>query len=96
MLFPLWGLEEGPEWEGSVRAADPGDGYFQDNVQALKDLLQHDPHAYSHGYLEERGDLRVAMTRDVAAGYRAILFFKIEKRVVTLLWIELEPLADPE
>lgn len=97
MRARLWRLLEGPEWADSLAAADPGDGYFEDNVDALRGILELDPFAYSHPFVEDRDLTRIATTKDVAAGYRLVILFRINPPKVTceLGWLWREPL-DPE
>ena len=72
MRAPLYLLEEGPEWQDSVEAADPHDERFGDNLEALKLALQYGPWKYSHGLTKQDDPVRVATTKDRAAGYRLV------------------------
>lgn len=90
----MWRLVPGPEWEQSVRDADPDDGYFEDNLRTTRDVLAYDPFYLSRPFLGERDDARVFTTKDVAAGYRLVVFFKVRsgEQTVELGWVVLEQL----
>jgi hypothetical protein len=90
----LWRLEEGPEWPKSLREADPHDEYFEDNLATARIALELDPFTYSRGLMKENDDVRIFTTKDPAAGYRVIIGIRIQSRVVTLGWVEVEPLDD--
>jgi hypothetical protein len=90
LRVPLWRLEEGPEWQESLAAADPGDEYFERNVQATRDALAYDPLGYSRPFTDQ--ETRVFTTKDVAAGYRLVALVRVDrdKRTVELGWAMLE------
>ena len=92
MQAPLYRLVEGPDWQESLKAADPDDDRFADNLEALRLALQYAPWKYSHALVEEHDAVRIATTRDEAAGYRLVVGFRIDPPNVTLGWVELEPL----
>lgn len=96
MRFPLWRLTEGPEWGESVRETDPGDAWFERNLEAARQALELDPYTYSRPFLGDRDEQRVFTTRDVAAGYRVVLFFRVwpPKRTCELGWVEVEALEE--
>lgn len=96
MRAPLWRLVEGPEWADSVEAADPGDGYFEDNLEALRLALEYGPFKYSTPFIDDRDDLRVATTKDPRAGYRLVAFIRIAAPTVELKWVMLEDLLAEE
>ncbi|MCW2994064.1 MAG: hypothetical protein JWQ18_1559 [Conexibacter sp.] len=93
MKARLWQIAYGPEWHQSVSTADPGDGYFEDDMEACHDALGLAPFTYSHQFLD-RDDVRIFTTSDELAGYRVVVFLRIEREVtrVTLEWVMLEPL----
>lgn len=94
MRAPLYRLVEGPEWQGSVNAAHPGDERFDDNIAALRLSLEYGAYDYSRPLIEDHDLVRIATTKDVAAGYRLVAGIKIELTTVTLGWLDLEWLAD--
>ncbi len=94
MQAPLYRLVEGPEWLESLEATDPGDERFSDNLEALKLALGYGPWKYSRPLLEEHDALRIATTKDPAAGYRLVIGVRIEPPNVILGWIELELLEE--
>lgn len=94
MQAPLYRLVEGPEWQESLEAADPGDDRFADNLAALKLALGYGPWKYSQPLAEDHDPVRIATTKDLAAGYRLVVGLRIDSPNVTLGWIELERLED--
>ena len=74
----------------SLADADPGDEYFQRNVQTTRDALEYDPFTYSRPFTDE--NTRVFTTKDVAAGYRLVALIRVDrsKRTVELGWAMLE------
>lgn len=97
MLARLWRLVEGPEWADHLAAADPGDEYFERNLEAIRDLLRLDPFGYSFPLTDRPDDEdRIYGTEDYAAGYRVLVFFRVNRRdrACTLEWVTLEPLPE--
>lgn len=94
MRAPLYRLVEGPGWQDSLSAADPGDDRFADNVQALKFALEYAPWKYSQALAEEHDPVRIATTKDRAAGYRLVVGIRIDASTVTLGWVDVETLDD--
>lgn len=97
MEFPLWELRDGPEWsqsvgeaEQAVEAAGSELDRFAANLDASRAALENDPHAFSQPFLGNRDDVRVFTTKDEAAGYRLVVFFRIQKRVCERGWVVLE------
>jgi hypothetical protein len=77
---PLYALVPGPQWEESVAAADPGDDRFADNLEALKLALGYAPWRYSQALVEEHDPVRIATTKDRAAGYRLVVGVRVSPR----------------
>ncbi len=98
MRAKLWRVTDGPEWDASVRETDPGDEWFARNLETVREALELDPYAYSTPFLEERGEERVFVSEDRAAGYAVVAFFRVwpKKRTCELGWIELEVLDEDE
>ena len=94
METPLWRLVEGPEWRQSVEDANPHDEFFEDNLTAARQALAHNPIGFSRPFLHERDDVREFNTKDFAAGYRVVVFFRLDTHEVTveLGWVMLEAL----
>ena len=94
MKARLWRVSHGPEWQSSVDEVDPCDGYFDGNLDAVEDALGLNPLRYSTPYLDGQDDLRIFMTRDEAAGYRVVVFIRLDRAMksVELCWVDLEPL----
>jgi hypothetical protein len=90
----LWRVVYGPEWQRSVDEADPRDGYFEDDLDAVEDALGLNPLRYSFPFLDEQDDMRIFTTRDEAAGYRVIVFCRVDRAMksVELCWVEREDL----
>jgi len=98
LLARIWRVFNGPEWDESVKAADPRDEYyFLRNLETLRDALALDPYRYSHPFLAERGELRIYQTRDQAAGYRLIAAIEVisPAKTVELRWVVREDLNAP-
>lgn len=95
MLYREWRLRPGPDWDASLRAADPGDGYFQESIDSARLVLERDPWSYSHPFLD-REELRVLTTADHRAGYSVIVFIAVDRSSATveLRWAELAPLEE--
>lgn len=94
MKIPLWRLREGPEWKASVEAADPGTPRFKENVDVLREVIEHAPYARCRELHEANLDDRYATTRDVSEGYRLVAFFHVDKQkqTCTLGWLARENL----
>jgi hypothetical protein len=94
MRIPLYGQEEGPEWEASVTAAHNGHPRFDENLAALREALGVAPFKHSCPLVEETPNDRYATTKDVAGGFRLVLFFRFDERRQTcvLAWLAVEAL----
>lgn len=94
MKARLWRLVFGPEWEASVRAADSGDDRFDDNLQALLDAFEVSPYLHARELTEGTPDDRYGTTKDVAGGYRLVVFVHVDPRrgTCTLAWCAREDL----
>jgi hypothetical protein len=92
LLFRRWQLRLGREWEPSVEAADPDDGYFDENLRVAYDALLYDPWSHSHALTGGRDTLRVWWASDSAAGYNLFVFLEIHEaeRVVEFKWVDRE------
>lgn len=92
MRANLWGIDEGPEWEASVVAADPGTDRFQENLKALRDAIAVNPFGYTRPLVKETEYERYGTTKDVAAGYRLVIFIRVDVAATRceLVWVELE------
>ncbi len=91
----LWRLIYGPDWHSSVEQADRGHDRFRENRQVLEEVISFDPfHPYTRVLWPENDTDRVATTRDVAAGYRMVVFYRVDRtaQACTLEWMELEDL----
>jgi hypothetical protein len=96
LLFREWRLRRGPDWDDSLRAADPGDGYFTDSIDSARLVLERDPYWHTTPFLHDRDDLRVLRTADERAGYAVMVFVALERATATveLRWAERAPLDD--
>lgn len=96
MRAPLWTVVRTSEWEASVSDVDPGDGYFERNLETVFDALSLGPYENSKPFVTDRDDVRLFLTRDDAAGYRVIVLFRVDghRRRVELGWVALETLED--
>jgi hypothetical protein len=94
--MPLWRVVRGPEWAASVAEADPGDDYFRRNLEAIELVLSVRPFGPGTGsFIEDQDeDIRLYTTSDVAAGYRVVTLFRVNRdaRTVELGWVTLESL----
>jgi hypothetical protein len=90
----LWRLVYGPDWEASVRAADPGHERFEDNLRALLDGFEISPYLHARELTPGMPDDRYGTTRDVAGGYRLVVFVHVTpaKGTCTLAWCAREDL----
>lgn len=96
MRFPLWKVVKGPEWPRSYGEADPADGYFEDNVDAIREGLAHDPFAYARPLHERQDDVRVATSKEPIGGYRVVVLARVDRRArtVELGWVMVESLEE--
>lgn len=96
MKVPLWGLEDGRDWQDSVDDVQTGDARFEANLEALRESLSVFPTKYSRPLVEgvEEDDVRYATTKDVAAGYRLVAFIRLDRdrHKVVLEWLAVEQL----
>lgn len=92
MRADLWGVDEGPEWSAAVNDADPGDERFADNLQALRDAIAVAPFKYTRPLAAENEYERYGTTKDVAGGYRLVVFVRVDVIATRceLVWVELE------
>lgn len=92
MRARLWNLVEGPEWADSIRAAQAAVQRFDENLEALVDAIGVDPFAYGRAFIQEADDVRYSTTKDVANGYRLVMFYKVDRPSTTceLGWLEVE------
>jgi hypothetical protein len=88
----LWRLVEGPEWRASVEAEGNGVERFDHNLAALLDGIGINPFAYSRPLTAEVEDVRYGTTKDVANGYRLVVFLRLDRQQVTcdLGWVAVE------
>lgn len=88
-------LVEGAEWLASVEGAAPGVPRFEHNLEALLDAIGINPFAYSRPLTELAEDVRYATTKDVANGYRLVVFFRLDRTRMAceLGWVAAEWLA---
>ncbi len=90
MLYPLWRVVEGPEWQESVDAANPYDAYYEFNIETIRLALQLNPYSDSTApFLDGQDDARVFETNDAAGGYRVAAFYFVdrESHSVELRWM---------
>lgn len=87
-----WRIAYGAEWQASVDEADTGDERFRENREVLEETI-------AIGRLgtvltPENPDDRYTTTKDVASGYRMVIFFRVDRRTTTctLEWLMLETL----
>lgn len=96
-MWVPWQSREGPEYAASLeKARQQADDLdrLEQNLTACRFALKRDPQGLSHAFLEERDDLRVFSTTDIAAGYEMVVFFEILAAYsIELKWIELRHLA---
>ena len=88
MIHREFELRYGEAWASTRAAADPDDDYFERNLDAMRLALEAGPYAYSQPFLTDRDDMRVFATTDAAAGYRLVVFFRVDGAKCILEWID--------
>ena len=73
---------------------DPGDARYRENIRALRDAIAVNPFAWTRPLIEEIELERYGTTRDGAAGYRLVVFVRVDvdTRTCVLAWVKLERL----
>jgi hypothetical protein len=89
-----WRLEYGVEWQASVDQANTDDSRFRENLEVLEDAIGIDPFRHGRALTPEVDTDRFATTKDIASGYRMVIFFRVDRSraTCTLEWLMLERL----
>lgn len=87
-----WRIAYGAEWQASVEAADTGDERFRENREILEETIAIG--RLGTALVPENPDDRYTTTKDIASGYRMVIFFRVDraKNTCTLEWLMLEAL----
>jgi hypothetical protein len=87
-----WRIVYGTEWDVSVAAADTGDDRFRENREVLEETIAIG--RLGRALTPEIPDDRYTTTKDVASGYRMVIFFRVDRSTMTctLEWLALERL----
>jgi hypothetical protein len=92
LIHRPWRVRYGPEWRASFDAADPGDGYFEQDVARAEETLRTSPWgSWAYPFLTPRDDLWILEIDDYKAGYCVIVMYAVDKEAtaVELKWVEL-------
>ena len=87
-----WHIAYGVEWEASVAAADTGDERFRENLKVLAETIAIG--RLGSSLTPDIPDDRYVTTKDVASGYRMVVFFRTDRSSMTCMleWVMLEDL----
>jgi hypothetical protein len=87
-----WRIVYGAEWQTSVDDADTGDERFVENREVLEETIAVGRHG--RALWPETPEDRYTTTKDVASGYRMVVFFRVDRVAMTctLEWLVLEEL----
>jgi len=87
-----WRIVYGAEWQASVDEADTGDDRFRENREVLEETIAIG--RLGRPLVPETPDDRYTTTKDIASGYRMVVFFRVDRRAMTctLEWLALEAL----
>lgn len=92
MKHSEWALIPGSEWQDSVDRLRSARKRLDHNLEALLDGLRLDPFSYSRPLIAEDANERYGTTKDVAYGYRLVVFVHVlpNRNACELGWVAAE------
>jgi hypothetical protein len=87
-----WRIAYGAEWQASVDQADTGDERFRENRKILEEMIAIG--RLGRALVPENPEDRYVTTKDIACGYRMVIFSRVDRAnmTCTLEWLILEAL----